>query len=187
MAIAGSTSALATTSSSGLMAFVQETGAEITTFFSTIRTNFAAGTIPSGAIGAAVGATLWTGLVTCAYTIFAQSYGQKRVGPTDANLIYSIQPLCTASFAFFLLGETMGPAGVVGGLFIGAAIYLIVTSSSSSSTSSSSSPIEEKLVALAVGEKVDPDVSKSQLVDKSEDAPDRIEESNDEVLLDVKR
>lgn len=121
MAYAGS----AATSTGGLLSFAQESGAEISTFFSTITKSFAAGTIPQSAIISAVGATLWTGLVTCAYTIFAQSFGQKRVGPSDANLIYSIQPICTAIFAFLLLGETMGPAGVFGGAFIGAAVYLV--------------------------------------------------------------
>ena len=117
---AGSTAA-----TGGLPAFLQATGTEISTFFSTITKSFAAGTVPQSAIISAVGATLWTGLVTCAYTIFAQSYGQKRVGPSDANLIYSFQPICTALFAFILLGETMGPAGVVGGGFIAAAVYLV--------------------------------------------------------------
>lgn len=117
---AGSTAA-----TGGLPAFLQATGIEISTFFSTITKSFAAGTVPQSAIISAVGATLWTGLVTCAYTIFAQSYGQKRVGPSDANLIYSFQPICTALFAFVLLGETMGPAGVVGGGFIAAAVYLV--------------------------------------------------------------
>eukprot|EP00797_Seminavis_robusta_P019341 Sro292_g109560.2 (309) ;mRNA; r:9535-10461 len=117
--------------SATMPSFVTETGAEIANFFSTISKGIVAGTVPKSAIISAVGATLWTGLVTCAYTIFAQSFGQKRVGPTDANLIYSIQPICTALFAFFLLGETMGPAGVVGGAFIGAAVYLVTGADSS--------------------------------------------------------
>lgn len=117
--------AVSTPAAGGFTAFLQVTGTEISTFFSTITKSFAAGTVPQSAIISAVGATLWTGLVTCAYTIFAQSYGQKRVGPSDANLIYSFQPICTALFAFALLGETMGPAGVVGGGFIAAAVYLV--------------------------------------------------------------
>jgi drug/metabolite transporter (DMT)-like permease len=112
--------------------FLQETAMEISNFFVTITKNIVAGTVPKSAILSAIGATLWTGLVTCAYTIFAQSFGQTRVGPTDANLIYSIQPICTALFAFLLLGETMGPAGVVGGAFIGAAVYLVTTTTGDS-------------------------------------------------------
>ena len=71
---------------------------------------------------AAIGAILWTGLVTCAYTIFAQSYGQARVSPTEANLIYSTQPLYTALFGYILLGETLGPTGVVGAALIASAV-----------------------------------------------------------------
>jgi len=113
------------TAGGGFLAFVQESGMEISNFFSSISKSVATGAVPQSAILSALGATLWTGLVTCAYTIFAQSYGQKRVGPSEANLIYSVQPICTALFAFLLLGETMGPAGVVGGIFIGAAVYLV--------------------------------------------------------------
>jgi drug/metabolite transporter (DMT)-like permease len=117
----------AATGGGGLLGFAQETGTEISNFFAAITKGIAAGTVPKSAILSALGATLWTGLVTCAYTIFAQSYGQRRVGPTDANLIYSIQPIYTALFAWFLLGETMGPAGVVGGALIGLAIYLVTS------------------------------------------------------------
>jgi drug/metabolite transporter (DMT)-like permease len=62
------------------------------------------------------------------YSIYAQSFGQRRVDPTDANLIYTIQPIFTALFAYFLLGETLGPAGFVGGSLIGVAVYLIAAS-----------------------------------------------------------
>lgn len=68
---------------------------------------------------------LWTGWVTCAYTIYAQSYGQSRVQPTDANLIYTVQPIFTAVFAFALLGETIGPTECVGGALIAASVYVV--------------------------------------------------------------
>ena len=143
---AGSSSTAAT--GGGLVSFVQDAGAEISNFFSTITKSMAAGTVPQSAIVSAVGATLWTGLVTCAYTIFAQSYGQKRVGPSDANLIYSFQPICTAIFAFLLLGETMGPAGVVGGAFIGAAVYLVTMMGDDSSNNDDDSVSSSKIPQL---------------------------------------
>jgi drug/metabolite transporter (DMT)-like permease len=71
-------------------------------------------------------ATLWTGLVTVAYTIYAQSFGQARVPATTANLIYTIQPFFTALIAFLVLGETLGTYGYVGGTLIGAAVLLVV-------------------------------------------------------------
>ena len=80
---------------------------------------------------AVVGATvLWTGWVTCAYTIYAQSFGQARVtSPTDANLIYSTQPIFSSLFAYFLLHEQLDRNGILGGALIGMALYLIVTTS----------------------------------------------------------
>jgi drug/metabolite transporter (DMT)-like permease len=71
-------------------------------------------------------ATLWTGLVTVAYTIYAQSFGQSRVPAATANLIYTIQPFFTALVAFLVLGERLGPYGYVGGSLIGAAVFLVV-------------------------------------------------------------
>lgn len=73
------------------------------------------------------GALLWTGLVTIAYTITAQTYGQSRVSPATANLIYTIQPFFTALIAFFVLGETLGIYGYAGGSLIAAAVLLVVT------------------------------------------------------------
>jgi drug/metabolite transporter (DMT)-like permease len=73
-------------------------------------------------------AILWTGWVTCAYTIYAQSFGQRRVSPTDSNLIYSTQPIFSSLFAFGLLGETLGAAGYLGGGLIGTALWIVTSS-----------------------------------------------------------
>lgn len=72
-----------------------------------------------------VGAVLWTGIITCAYTIYAQSFGQQRLKPTEASLIYSSQPIFSSIFAFFFLGETLGPLGVVGGAMVAAAVAFV--------------------------------------------------------------
>jgi drug/metabolite transporter (DMT)-like permease len=70
-------------------------------------------------------ATIWTGLVPVAYTIYSQSYGQSRVPPATANLIYTCQPFFTALIAFLLLGEKLGPYGYAGGALIGSAVLLV--------------------------------------------------------------
>ena len=70
--------------------------------------------------------TLWTGLVPVAYTIYAQSFGQSRVPPATANLIYTIQPFFTALIAFCFLGEALGLAGYIGGILIGSAVLLVI-------------------------------------------------------------
>jgi drug/metabolite transporter (DMT)-like permease len=117
---------------SGLLAYATEAGHEIATFFATMKESLASDAIPSSALLPAVGAVFWTGWVTCAYTIYAQSFGQRRVQPVTANLIYTVQPLFTALFAWMLLGETLGPAGVAGGSFIAAAVYMVAMTDGSS-------------------------------------------------------
>eukprot|EP00980_Cylindrotheca_fusiformis_P018586 scaffold6159_cov207-Cylindrotheca_fusiformis.AAC.4 len=74
-----------------------------------------------------IAALLWTGIVTIAYTITAQTYGQSRVPPTTANLIYTIQPFFTAVIAFLVLGERLGAAGYAGGTLIAMAVLLVVS------------------------------------------------------------
>ncbi|GAX26871.1 hypothetical protein FisN_9Lh160 [Fistulifera solaris] len=119
----------------GLLTFAQETGLEISTFFETLQERIVSGTLTTSSIRLAVGAVLWTGLISTAYTTFAQSFGQRRVKPADANLIYSLQPIFTAIFAYFLLGETMGMYGFVGGSVIGGAVLLAASESSQQQTS----------------------------------------------------
>ena len=110
------------TDGNSIVSAAQETYREISFF---IQSNNL--TLSNPAFVSAMAATLWTGLVTVAYTIYAQSFGQARVSPTDANLIYTSQPICTACFAWALLGETLGPAGFLGGFIIGIAVFMVVT------------------------------------------------------------
>ena len=100
-------------------------GPEVATFFSALLSGWTAGTITLSTLTPTIGAVLWTGLVTCAYTIYAQSFGQARVTPSEANLIYTIQPLFTACFAYLLLGETLGQAAAAGAVLIALAVYTV--------------------------------------------------------------
>ena len=120
----------ATTSSTSnfLENFAMESAADISNFLTLISERLAEGTIPVTVLLPALGACLWTGLITCGYTIYAQSYGQSRVNPSDANLMYTFQPVWTSLIAFFLLGETLGPTGFFGGGLIGLAVYLVISS-----------------------------------------------------------
>lgn len=127
---------VAAVTTSGLLSdFSRQSGQEIATFFKTLGERIQSQSLSAGAIQKAIGATLWTGLVSTAYTTYAQSYGQRRVKPADANLIYSLQPIFTALFAYVLLGETMGPFGFCGGALIGGAVYLAASQSFSSVSS----------------------------------------------------
>jgi drug/metabolite transporter (DMT)-like permease len=109
----------------GPLGSVVNSGQEIADYFTLMTQAWSEGSIPVQSLYPAIMAVLWTGLVTVAYTITAQSFGQSKVDPITANLIYTIQPLCTAIFAFGLLGETLGPTGYFGGALIASAVYLV--------------------------------------------------------------
>lgn len=106
----------------------EESGNDAITFFNAFSEKVSTGTLTPEYIELVSAATVWTGLFGTAYIVYAQNFGQRMVtNPTDANLIYSLQPLFTSVFAFLLLGETMGPTGFLGGSLIGAAIYMVAT------------------------------------------------------------
>lgn len=137
---------------SGLLGFASSTGKEIVTFFTTFRGSLADGSLTLPILLPAIGAVFWTGWITCAYTIYAQTFGQSRVSPTNANLIYTFQPIFTALFAWLLLGETMGPSGFVGGAIIASSVYMVAATSfgdevnKDSSSQAASAIAENKLV-----------------------------------------
>ena len=65
--------------------------------------------------------TLWSGLAVNAVAPFLQVGGQQAVGPARAQILYASQPLWAALMSLFLLGETVGAQGLVGGTaFLGA-------------------------------------------------------------------
>lgn len=88
------------------------------------RESAASGAVGSSEWSAIAGASLWCGAFTCAYTIWAQSFGQRAVRPTSANLIYTSQPIFSAGFAAVLLGEKLSPQGACGGAITIAALVL---------------------------------------------------------------
>ena len=51
------------------------------------------------------------------------------ISATNANLIYTTQPLWSALFAWLLLGEILTPTEAAGGLGIAAAVWLATTGS----------------------------------------------------------
>ncbi|KAL9186874.1 hypothetical protein ACHAXT_010594 [Thalassiosira profunda] len=111
--------------------FVSQTGSSVSGYFQTMSSGFREDGLAGGkdsALGVSIGAILWTGWVTCAYTIYAQSFGQSRVNPTDSNLIYTTQPLFSSMFAYVLLGETLGVYGFAGAILIGTALWLVTVS-----------------------------------------------------------
>ena len=92
----------------------------VTSFIKTVQTDG-----PNAGLLAAGAATTWIGLITVAYTICAQSYGQKYVKAATANLIYTTQPLYTAFFAWIFLDERLGPLGYAGGGIVLLSVLLV--------------------------------------------------------------
>jgi len=124
-----------TTLSGGLsrvLASAQAGGREIIDFVDAFQRNIASGDLTPVALGKIAGATVWSGVVGTAYVLYAQSYGQRYVRPSEANLVYSLQPIFTALFAYAILGETMETAGYLGGGLILSAVYLVASKSISS-------------------------------------------------------
>ncbi|KAL7467477.1 hypothetical protein ACHAXS_007724 [Conticribra weissflogii] len=119
-------------SSSPFPEFVGNMGSEVLDYFKVIGSAAMVASDETSAVlrngnslAVSVAAILWTGWVTCAYTIYAQSFGQRRVNPTDSNLIYTTQPLFSSMFAYVLLGETLGFYGYIGAILIGTALWMV--------------------------------------------------------------
>lgn len=116
---------------SSLPEFVNKIGHEVVEYYNAISSAVMNGSVlssESSSLGVSAAAILWTGWITCAYTIFAQSFGQGRVNPTDSNLIYTTQPLFSSLFAYVLLGELLGVYGYIGASLIGVALWLVSSS-----------------------------------------------------------
>jgi hypothetical protein len=65
------------------------------------------------------------------------AFVEQPKSPTNANLIYTFQPIFTALFAWALLGETMGAAGVLGGSIIALAVYVVASANLAEASRSS--------------------------------------------------
>ena len=67
-------------------------------------------------------ALLYLGLVVTTGTIYIQTWGQARVKSTQAAVIYTLEPVWSLVFAYFILGEVLGWRG-----WFGAATIIIAT------------------------------------------------------------
>lgn len=63
-------------------------------------------------------------VVTTALTNWLQALGQRSVPAERAAIIYAMDPVYAAGFAYLVLGETLGPTGLAGAATItGAALW----------------------------------------------------------------
>jgi drug/metabolite transporter (DMT)-like permease len=110
-----------------ILSFCRNSGQEIVGFVETLMRGFDDGSVTISAMLPSIFAILWTGWISCAYTIAAQSYGQALLKPVTANLIYTLQPVCTAAVAWLILSERLQLTGFIGGTLIGGAVLLVAT------------------------------------------------------------
>ena len=61
---------------------------------------------------------LFTGVVTCAFPMWAQGYGQQRVKPSHASLIYATAPVWNALIAALVLGQHLTPRAMAGAVMM---------------------------------------------------------------------
>lgn len=64
------------------------------------------------------GAVLYLGVIATAGTTLLQTLGQKYVSAPEAALIYALEPVAAAVFAYFWIHEVVGPRGLLGGLLV---------------------------------------------------------------------
>jgi drug/metabolite transporter (DMT)-like permease len=75
----------------------------------------------------ALSGVLYTGLITTALALFAESVAFRRVPATDASIILTMEPLFAAALAAVFVGETFGTSDYVGAaLIIGACVLAVL-------------------------------------------------------------
>lgn len=70
---------------------------------------------------------LWSGIAVNCLAPYLQVSGQQAVGPARAQILYASQPLWAAVMGFWLLGESFGTEGLIGGSAFLAAMFLAAT------------------------------------------------------------
>jgi len=72
----------------------------------------------------AVASLVYLTLLATVVTTYVQTRFQKETTPTRAVVIFSIEPVIATVIAYFLLGETLGALGVLGGALIVAGVLV---------------------------------------------------------------
>ncbi|WP_018110608.1 DMT family transporter [Thermus igniterrae] len=64
------------------------------------------------------GAVLYLGVAATALTTWLQTWGQRYVPAPQAAILYTLEPVWATLFAFLLLGERLGPSGLLGAFLV---------------------------------------------------------------------
>lgn len=65
-----------------------------------------------------IGAIMWTGLVTTAFTIFIETQALKTLRAAEATVLFSTEPIFGSIFACTMLGESLGIGGGIGAAMV---------------------------------------------------------------------
>lgn len=80
---------------------------------------------PAEVTGAGWGWLAALALVSTVVAIALFFAGLRRVGPTTASILATVEPVVTVLLAFAVFGETLGPVQLVGGGFVVAAVLAL--------------------------------------------------------------
>ena len=72
------------------------------------------------------GAVLYLGVVATALTTWLQTWGQRHVPAPQAAILYTLEPVWAAFFAYLALGERLSPSGLLGALLVLLATLLAI-------------------------------------------------------------
>jgi drug/metabolite transporter (DMT)-like permease len=70
----------------------------------------------------------WLGALALVSTVGAVALffaGLRRVGPTAASILSTVEPVVTVALAFAVFGESLGPAQLTGGALVLAAVLTV--------------------------------------------------------------
>ncbi|XP_052180416.1 uncharacterized protein LOC127793751 [Diospyros lotus] len=109
---------------------------------------------------------LYTGVFSTGFCLWAELAAMHDVTATETAIIYGMEPLWGACFAWFLLGERWGIAGWIGAaLILGGSITVqILGSSPDKSGEIAQSPSKSDILMVSNGEKLQKGLSASPVV-----------------------
>ncbi|XVF43617.1 hypothetical protein PTKIN_Ptkin02bG0054600 [Pterospermum kingtungense] len=97
---------------------------------------------------------LYTGIFSTGLCLWVEMAAMRDVSATETAIIYGLEPVWGAGFAWFLLGERWGAAGWIGAaLVLGGSLTVQILGSSSPSKSSREEERSRKVDHLIVSEK----------------------------------
>lgn len=111
------------------------------------------------------GVILYLGLVATALVIWLQTIAQCWIGSEEAALLYTLEPIFTAIFSYWLLGEQLGLNGFIGAAFVLSAIVLSQQKSQNSKANTVVDISKATLPVLVISEENHKKITRLGLLD----------------------